>query len=109
MEVREGLCLIMRTALGEPGGKTGYITVESLRDSELNSQDLQIVPRFRCSWILHPIWSLGMLPSAPAVLVCGERVGLILPPCPVTEEQGGVMKSREGVLCLNGLNVPGDY
>lgn len=57
----------------------------------------QVVPRFGFSEILRLIWVLGTHPSA-SVVMSGDRTAIILPPCPVTNKQGGVMKRWEGTL-----------
>lgn len=45
----------------------------------------QIVPRVRFSWILHPIWALGMPPSAQAVGMSRERKLTIFTTTPTDE------------------------
>lgn len=57
----------------------------------------QVVPRFGFSEIRHLVWPLGTHPSA-SVVMGGDRTAIILPPCPVTSKQGGVMKRWEGTL-----------
>lgn len=78
----------------EMGG--GCIAGEQLQDLELNSLS-QVVPRFGFSEIRHLVWPLGTHPSA-SVVMGGDRTAIILPPCPVTSKQGGVMKRWEGTL-----------
>lgn len=58
----------------------------------------QVVPRFGFSEILYLLWPLGIRPSAPAMMMCGDGVFIILPPCPVTNKQGGVITRWEGTL-----------
>lgn len=79
---------------GRWGG--GGIAGEQLQDLELNSLS-QVVPRFGFSEIRHLVWPLGTHPS-PSVVMGGDRTAIILPPCPVTSKQGGVMKRWEGTL-----------
>lgn len=66
----------MRTVLGVR--ERGCIAVDRLQDLELNSDYLKLF-----SESLHLIW-----PSAPAVVMCRDRIVIILPPCPVTSKQG---------------------
>lgn len=58
----------------------------------------QVVPRSRFSEIFHLIWPLGICPSAPAVVMCGDRIFIILPPCPVTNKQDSAIEGCEGAL-----------
>lgn len=78
------------------GDGGGCIAGEQLQDLELNSLS-QVVPRFGFSEIRHLVWPLGTHPS-PSVVMGGDRTAIILPPCPVTSKQGGVMKRWEGTL-----------
>lgn len=74
---------------GERVGRWGWGRAQNSRIVERLRTDLrlsQIVPRVRFSWSLHPIWPLGMPPSAPAVGMCRERKLTIFTTTPTDEQ-----------------------
>lgn len=96
VEVHRGLCEIMHTVPGS--GRRGVHSSRMAARFRTELRLSQVVPRSGFSEILHLIWLLGIHPSAPAVVMCGDRIFIILPPRPVTNKQGGAMNRWEGTL-----------